>query len=279
MTCGKLACSQPGCQPAGTMSNTILEVCCASADFAVAAAAAGADRVELCDNLIEGGTTPSVGAVALTAARSGVPVMAMVRPRGGDFLYSQLELDVMLRDIDALGSAGASGLVFGVLDTNGRVDRERTRRLVDAARPLSVTFHRAFDLSRDLDESLDTLAELGVDRVLTSVGRASVLDDLDRLAALVDRAAGSLVVMPGGGIRPHNIEAVATVPGVTEIHVGATKRRPSGMEYRRDGVPMGAPYEPDEYLVEEADVARIAQGKSRLSLVGMDGRGGRGGDA
>ena len=261
------------------MSTPILEVCCASADFALAAAEAGADRVELCDNLIEGGTTPSVGAVAVAAARSGVPVMAMVRPRGGDFLYSALEFDVMLRDIDVLGSAGVSGLVFGVLDAGGRIDRERTRRLIEAARPLPVTFHRAFDLSRDLEESLDTLAELGADRILTSVGQASVLDGLDRLAALIERAAGSVVVMPGGGIRPDNIEAVAKVPGVTEIHVGATRRRASGMTYRREGVPMGAPYEPDEYLVEEADVERIAKVKSCLAKVGYDAPDGRGADA
>ncbi|MGB1655946.1 MAG: copper homeostasis protein CutC [Longimicrobiales bacterium] len=261
------------------MSTPILEVCCASADFALAAAEAGADRVELCDNLIEGGTTPSVGAVAVAAARSGVPVMAMVRPRGGDFLYSGLEFDVMLRDIDVLGSAGVSGLVFGVLDAGGRIDRVRTRRLIEAARPLPVTFHRAFDLSRDLEESLDTLAELGADRILTSVGQASVLDGLDRLAALIERAAGSVVVMPGGGIRPDNIEAVAKVPGVTEIHVGATRRRGSGMTYRREGVPMGAPYEPDEYLVEEADVERIAKVKSCLAKVAYDAPDGRGADA
>ena len=120
----KLACVVLGCQPAWTMKNTILEVCCGSADFAAAAAAAGADRIELCDNLVEGGTTPSVGAVQLAAARSMVPVMAMVRPRGGDFLYSPLEFEVMLRDVDALADAGASGLVFGVLDADGRVDRE-----------------------------------------------------------------------------------------------------------------------------------------------------------
>jgi len=246
------------------MSNTILEVCCGSADFAVAAAEAGADRVELCDNLVEGGTTPSAGAVQLAAARSGVPVAAMVRPRGGDFLYSSLEFDVMLHDVDVLSEAGASGLVFGVLDAEGRVDRARSRRLIEAARPLPVTFHRAFDLSRDLVESLETLAELGVDRVLTSAGEASVLRRLDVLSELIERADGALVVMPGGGIRPHNIEQVMSVPGVTEVHIGATRRRASEMNYRREGVSMGAPYEPDEYVVEIADEERIRATKSRL---------------
>ena len=272
MPCGKLACTVPRCQPARIMSNIILEVCCGSADFAVAAARAGADRVELCDNLVEGGTTPSVGAVDVAVVRSSAPVMAMVRPRGGDFLYTSSEFDVMLRDIDALAQVGVSGFVFGVLDADGRVDRKRTLRLIEAARPLPVTFHRAFDLTRDLDESLDTLLELGVDRVLTSAGCASVLEDLDQLTALLARADGALVVMPGGGIRPRNIHRVAAVPGVTEIHIGATLRRESEMKYRRGGVPMGAAYEPDEYLVEAADVERIAATKGRLSDAATPGR-------
>ena len=254
-----------GCQPAPTMKNTILEVCCGSADFAVAAAAAGADRVELCDNLVEGGTTPSVGSVQLAAARSNVPVVAMVRPRGGDFLYSPLEFEVMLRDVDALADAGASGLVFGVLDADGRVDRERVRQFTEAAGPLPVTFHRAFDLSRDLAESLDTLAELGVARILTSAGESSVLDQLDRLSGLVEQAGTALVIMPCGGIRPHNIEQVMAVPGVTEVHIGATRRRASDMNYRRDGVPMGRHYTPNEYVVEVADTERIRAAKLRLS--------------
>lgn len=247
------------------MKNTILEVCCGSADFAVAAAAAGADRVELCDNLVEGGTTPSAGAVQLAAARSGVPVMAMVRPRGGDFLYSPLEFEVMLRDVDALAEMGASGLVFGVLGADGRVDRKRARQFIEAAGPLPVTFHRAFDLSRDLGESLDTLAELGVARILTSGGEASVLEALDRLSALVEQAGSALVIMPCGGIRPHNIEEVVAVPGVTEVHIGATRRRASDMIYRREGVAMGGDYTPNEYVVEVADAERIMATKSRLS--------------
>ena len=261
----KLACVVLGCQPAWTMKNTILEVCCGSVDFAAAAAAAGADRIELCDNLVEGGTTPSVGAVQLAAARLMVPVMAMVRPRGGDFLYSPLEFEVMLRDVDALANAGASGLVFGVLDADGRIDVNRVRQFIEAAGPLPVTFHRAFDLSRDLEDSLDTLAELGVARILTSAGEASVLEALDRLSALVEQAGSALVVMPCGGIRPHNIEQVVAVPGVTEVHIGATRRRASDMKYRREGVPMGGHYTPNEYVVEVADAERITATNSRLA--------------
>ena len=250
----------------------VLEVCCGSADFAVAAASAGADRVELCDNLVEGGTTPSLGATALAVERASVPVMAMVRPRGGDFLYSDLEVEVMLRDIDALKGVGVSGIVFGALCADGRVDAEKTRRLLDAARPLPVTFHRAFDVSRDLFESLDALMEIGVDRVLTSVGRGAVVEDLALLGALVTHAAGRLTVLPGGGIRPENVGSVLAVPGIREVHVGASTRVESGMAHRVTGVPMGSSYEPDEYVREAADAAMIGALSLRLDSVSLAGQ-------
>ena len=141
----------------------------------------------------------------------------MVRPRGGDFLYSDLEFEVMLRDVEVAREVGAHGVVFGILDAHGRIDATRTAQLVDRARPMAVTFHRAFDVSRDLEESLDTLLEVGVDRVLTSVGRAEVVEDLGLLGRLVGQAGDDLVVMPGGGIRPDNVGAVLAVGGVRAI--------------------------------------------------------------
>jgi len=236
----------------------VLEVCCGSADFALEAEAAGAGRVELCDNLVEGGTTPSAGAIEVAVRRLGIPVMVMIRPRGGDFLYRGYEVEVMLADIEEARRHGAHGVVFGALAANGSVDRAITAELKAAAGPMAVTFHRAFDLSRDLEESLDVLMEIGVDRVLTSAGRATVVDRLDTLARLTARADDALVVLPGGGIRPENVARVLSVPGVREIHLGASRRVASGMEYRVDGVPMGSAYEPDEYLVEVADVERVS---------------------
>ena len=247
------------------MSTPILEVCCGSADSAVAATQAGADRIELCDNLVEGGTTPSVGALEFAADKAGIPVMAMIRPRGGDFLYSELEFEVMLRDAQVLAEAGAAGLVFGVLDSDGRIDRRRASLLMELVRPLPVTFHRAFDLSRDLEESLEVLLEVGVDRVLTSVGQARVIDGLDHLSALIERAGDKMVVMPAGGIRPHNILEVVAVPGVTEVHLGVTRTRASGMNYHRAGVHMGSAYEPDEYVVQVADIDMITFMKSTMA--------------
>ena len=262
----KLALSCHPCQPPGMHSQGILlEVCCGSAAVALQAATAGAGRVELCDNLVEGGTTPSHGAVEVAVAQAGVPVMAMVRPRGGDFLYSDVDFDVMLRDVHHMKRLGASGVVFGILDADGRVDRERSLRLIEAARPLSVTFHRAFDVSRNLEESLDALIALGVDRVLTSVGRPAVTDDLGRLQALIERADGRLLVLPGGGVTPDNVTSVAAVPGVSEVHIGASRRVASAMTHRVHDVVMGRAYTPDEYALEEADASAIVSTVRLLS--------------
>ena len=202
--------------------------------------------------------------MALALERLSVPVMVMIRPRGGDFLYTSAEVDAMLRDIEAAGELGAPGVVFGMLASDGTVDRELSARLIAAARPMEVTFHRAFDLSRDLVESLDALLELGVDRVLTSCGQASVTDGLATLAALVERAGDELTVMPGGGIREENVERVLGVRGVREVHIGARRHRPSAMTHHVRGVPMGSAYEPDEYLVEVTDTDRVAGVARRL---------------
>jgi len=239
-------------------ADGVLEVCAPSVDFALLAEGAGAHRVELCDNLAEGGTTPSAGAIFAAVQRLSIPVMVMIRPRGGDFVYSDVEMEVMLRDIALAREAGAHGVVLGALDPEGNVDLRRTSRLVEAARPLSVTFHRAFDLSRDLDESMEALLTLGVDRVLTSAGCSSVIDGLEMLQRLTAAAGDTLTVLAGGGVRPHNVAAVLAVPGVREVHIGASRWLPSPMLHRVHGVPMGRPYEPDEYLRETADMERIA---------------------
>ncbi|MDA0329687.1 MAG: copper homeostasis protein CutC [Gemmatimonadetes bacterium] len=259
---------------AARANSYILEVCCGSAHFAATAAEAGADRLELCDNLVEGGTTPSAGSIQLVLERVAVPLMIMIRPRGGDFLYSEIEFEVMLRDITVVKELGVHGVVFGVLTEDGRIDRERTSRLVDAARPMAVTFHRAFDVSRDPWESLDVLVGLGVDRILTSAQRASVFEDLPLLSRLVDMAGGGLTILPGGGIRADNVGQVLAVPGVREVHIGASRRVPSGMVYRAPGVSMGEPYQPDEYMREEADADRIKSVSAALAAhVGDPDRG------
>jgi copper homeostasis protein len=237
----------------------LVEACVESAPSALVAASAGVGRVELCANLVEGGTTPSAGTIALAAERLTIPCFVMIRPRGGDFCYSPDELEIMGRDIDTARDAGADGVVFGCLAPEGIVARDATAALVDRARPLPVTFHRAFDLTRDPVEALDTLLALGVDRVLTSGQRDAVTDALPLVRDLVDRAGRDLVVMPGGGVRAENVAAVVAATGAREVHVFTERAWPSPMTYRNPGVPMGRAYQPDEYVRTGADAEVFAR--------------------
>jgi copper homeostasis protein len=205
--------------------NITVEICVGDLDSALEAERGGADRVELCDNLAVGGTTPGPGTIAVACGRLKVPVHVMVRPRGGDFLHSESELAAMRLDIEAAKSLGASGVVFGLLTAEATVDRERTARLVELARPMSVTFHKAFDQTRDPFEALDTLIELGIDRVLASGCRPSALEGAGVLAGLVARAAGRIAVLAGGRLGLENLRRVVELTGVTEVHLGSAACR------------------------------------------------------
>ena len=198
----------------------ILEVCIDSVASAVAAERGGAARVELCDNLVEGGTTPSLGMIETVRAAVRLGLMVMIRPRGGDFVYSVSELEVMRRDIRAARSAGADGVVLGLLTRTGEVDLDRTGSLVEEADPLPVTFHRAFDMVRDQEAALEGLVAAGVRRILTSGGRDSAYDGRLRIGELVRRSAGRVVILPGGGINLENAGEVVRDTGAGEIHVG-----------------------------------------------------------
>jgi copper homeostasis protein len=242
-----------------TKRGTLVEACVDSVESALAAEAGGAGRIELCDNLVEGGTTPSIGAITLARDALHVPIHVIVRPRGGDFLYSEREVETMRRDIAAIMGAGAAGVVIGALRADGTVDIETTARLIAEARPLSVTFHRAFDLARDPFEALDALMALGADRVLTSGLAPTAPEGASLIADLVRRAAGRIGVLPGGGIRAGNAAALVAATGVTEIHVRAATMMESGMIARRQGIPMGRAYVPDEYRWEVTTAANIAE--------------------
>lgn len=240
------------------MSERVLvEACVESVESAVAAAAGGADRVELCDDLVEGGTTPSAGSIRLARERLDLGICVMIRPRGGDFLYTDLEFEIMRDDIAVAKRLGADGVVLGLLRADGRIDRERTARLVDDAAPLPVTFHRAFDVSRDPMESLETLVGMGVRRVLTSGQKASALEGVDLIRRLVDTAGDRITILAGGGLTADNAAQLVTATGVREVHVYAPGRYPSPMEYRNDTVPMGMDYRPEEYVRTVTDPARI----------------------
>ena len=245
--------------------EVLVEVCLDSVESALAAEEGGADRVELCDDLVEGGTTPSAGMIAATKDAVSLGVMVMIRPRGGDFCYSSRELDVMARDIEVARDLGADGVVFGVLEANGQVDEDATRRLVDLAGPMSTTFHRAFDVARDAGEALESLVRLGIDRVLTSGRQASVVDGLETIRELRARASGRLEVMPGCGITATNADRVVRETGACEIHVVGTKTVSSAMTYRNPRVFMGTDEARSEYerTVTDADAIRTLVAAAR----------------
>jgi copper homeostasis protein len=235
----------------------LVEACVESVESAVAAAVGGADRVELCDALVEGGTTPSAGSIRLARERLDIGLCVMIRPRGGDFLYTDLEFEIMRRDVAVARDLGADGVVFGLLRSDGAIDRERSARLVEDAGPLPVTFHRAFDVSRDPMESLATLIDLGVRRVLTSGQKATALESLELIGKLVRTAGSRITILAGGGITPANAAQIVAETGVSEIHVYAPRRFPSPMEFRNEMVPMGMTYRPDEYVRTVTDSAAI----------------------
>lgn len=235
----------------------LLEVCIDSIAGAIAAEQGGAQRVELCANLLEGGTTPSPGTLATTLDRIDLDVFVLVRPRGGDFLYSDLECEVMSRDIEAVKAAGASGVVIGVLDAEGRIDIERSRALIAVARPMQVTFHRAFDMTRDPFEALEALVDLGVERVLTSGQKDSAGDSIELLADLIRRASDRIIVMPGGGVDEDNIRAVVEGTGAREVHFAARVRTPSRMTFKNPDCGMGSGEPLDEFEHWETDLERV----------------------
>lgn len=228
-------------------NGPLIEVCLDSADSAVAAQEGGAQRVELCDNLIEGGTTPSAGMIAATCAAVEIPVMVMIRPRGGDFCFSAHEQAAMFHDIEVAKSLGAHGVVIGVLNIHGDVNVDLTARLIGAARPMTVTFHRAFDMTRNPLVALDRLIQLGVDRLLTSGQEATVADGVDLVAELVQRAEDRLVVMPGCGITPRNVERIVAGTGAREIHIVGNTTAESPMSYRNPRCFMGGELRTPEY--------------------------------
>jgi copper homeostasis protein len=235
----------------------IVEVCVDSVESSLAAQQGGAARVELCSALLEGGLTPGQGVVQVARERLTIGLQVMIRPRGGDFLYSDVEFDVMRRDIDMARAHRADGVVFGLLLPNGTVDVARTRELIDRARPLAVTFHRAFDVTRDPLEALDTLIDLGVERVLTSGQEASALEGVDLLSKLVELAGTRIIVMPGGGIHERSLERILRETRAREVHVTGTKSVESGMTFHNPRCFMGGELRPPEYSSTVTDPARI----------------------
>ena len=239
-------------------ATVLVEVCIESPEGAIAAAAGGAHRLELCANLLQGGSTPSAGVIDSVRESVGLDIVVLVRARAGDFLYSKHEMDVVRRDISTLKDRGVEGVATGFLNADGTIDRERTARARDWIHPLRFTFHRAFDLTRDRDEALETLVELGVDSVLSSGGAAGVSEGLTELTRLVRVSAGRLTVIPAGGVTETNIARVVRVTKARAVHFSARATTSSRMEFRNPSCSMGAATSPGEYEHMVTDKTRVA---------------------
>ena len=228
-----------------------------SVESALAAERGGARRLELCDALFDGGTTPSAGMIAACRDRVSIPVFVIIRPRGGGFVYSEPELDVMRRDIAAAGELGADGVVIGVLRRDGGIDAQQTQSLVDAAGDLPVTFHRAFDFVPDPGEAMETIISAGITRILTSGGAPTAREGVATLASLVRQAGDRLVVMAGGSVREENVKAIVDGSGVHEVHVRLTRLTRGDGQPLRPGLKVRKALPDDEAAWEETDEARI----------------------
>lgn len=248
------------------MAKPLIELCVEGIDGFLAAQEAGADRVELCASLMEGGLTPSLATIRAAVKAAKIPVHVIIRPRGGDFLYSQAEFDSMVEDVRALREEGVAGVVIGCLTPDGRIDEARTKALVEAARPMSVTCHRAFDMTADAHAALEALVRCGVDRVLTSGQRDTAVDGIAILKSAVEQAAGRIVIMGCGALDAGNIRKVRDETGLAEMHFAALKTVPSGMAFRNPHVGMGGTEKDREYEVtltdRDAVRATIAAAKS-----------------
>lgn len=251
--------------PRSSSSRPLIEICIDSVESALAAQAGGADRVELCQNLFEGGTTPSLGMLETVVSQIQLPIFVIIRPRGADFCYSDYEFNVMALDVVIAKERGASGIVTGILGPNGTVDQKRMRTLIQLAHPLPVTFHRAFDVTRDPVEALNTLIKLGVKRVLTSGQEKSVLEGSELIQRLVKLAGKRIGIMPGGGITDRNFARIQKLTGASEFHLSASHPASSRMTYRSAGVPMGRELRASEFgwTVTDPDRVRRVSGRAQ----------------
>ena len=218
----------------------IIEICANSAQSCVEAEAGGAKRVELCAGIPEGGTTPSYGEIRMAQRlTSKIDINVIIRPRGGDFLYTEAEIGSMLLDIELCKQLGVHGVVFGCLTKEGDIDVPLMRRLIEAASPLSVTCHRAFDVCRDPFRAMEELIDLGCDRILTSGQQSDAVKGIPMIKQLVERADDRIIIMPGCGVRAENIAMIEEQTGAKEFHTSARSIVYSKMEYRNQAVSMG----------------------------------------
>jgi copper homeostasis protein len=233
------------------------EICANSAESCLAAQKGGAWRVELCAGIYEGGTTPSYGEITTARELISIKLHVIIRPRGGDFIYTFAEMKSMERDILVARDAGADGVVFGCLTADGNIDAKATSRLLQVATGLSVTFHRAFDNCIRPRKALEQLVELGCNRILTSGQKPTAEAGIPLLKELVEQAGDRIIIMPGCGINEKNIARIATQTGAKEFHFSARENKESGMTHRNFEVSMGGTVTIDEYLQPVTTARRV----------------------
>ncbi|MEO3407994.1 copper homeostasis protein CutC [Mucilaginibacter sp. CAU 1740] len=242
------------------MQSVSLEVCANSVTSALAAQEGGAVRVELCENLKDGGTTPSHGTILMARSLLHIKLYVLIRPRGGDFLYNDMEYQLMMADIRYCIDAGCDGVVIGILKEDGSIDIERCTEMVRLARQwgLGVTFHRAFDMCADQHKALEQIIEMGCERILTSGGKSTAIEGASNLHRLIEQADGRLSIMPGSGVSETNVADLVHYTGATEVHSSARVRVASQMKYHNEHIMMGAEAG-DEYSIDVTGVDRVKE--------------------
>ncbi len=245
-----------------------LEVCIDSVESAIVAERGGASRIELCSDLLEGGITPGAGLIASVRRHIAIDLFVMIRPRGGDFCYTEAEFEVMQEEIRQARRLGADGVVLGVLDEEGCVDGGRTRQLVDLAGTLPVTFHRAIDMTPDILAALEAVIATGARRVLTSGGEPNAVRGKAAIAHMVEAAKGRILIMPGGGVSAETIAGIAEATGASEFHSSARTEISSPMRFRKQGMAMGdiQDREYERFTASEENVRTLVSALERLTV-------------
>ena len=247
--------------------NFKIEICVDNVESAIDAQNAGADRIELCNNLQEGGTTPGSGTICSARNNLTIPLNVIIRPRGGDFLYSDLDYDIMRREIDTCGEYGVNGIVLGILESDGAIDVERTAKLIEFARPMSATFHRAFDMCKDPFKGIEDVIACGADRLLTSGQKNEAEEGIDLINLLIAQAAERIIIMPGSGINQSNIENIARHSGAKEFHLTGRMTVVSEMIFQKQSISMGGSSAISEFSRKIVDPELIRSIINKLKLI------------
>lgn len=239
------------------MAKILLEICCGSIDDAIQSEKGGADRVELCSALFLGGLTPSIGTIQEAKRRLKIPIIVMVRPRGGGFCYTDAEFATMERDAEAAAENGADGIVFGILKDDGRIDERRTKRIRRIIGKRQAVFHRAFDVTPDPLSALDQLIDFGITRILTSGQKDTAPEGVELIAKLLERADKRIEILPGGGIRPYNMTEIVRRTRCRQIHMTAWAKVQDHSTHAHREVTFGGALQPPEDLYDMTDAGLV----------------------